>query len=678
MSGIAGIYHLNGDDVNAESIRSMVNSMSHRGPDGIHVWNEGPVGLGHCMLHTTPESLNETFPMDSPDGKSILTADARIDNRADLISTFGLTQNPSDITDGELILHSYKKWGDKCVDYLIGDFAFAIWNKNEKKLYLALDHFGVKQIYYFYSDDFIVFGSEIKALLSLVDVPEEIDELIVASYLSGGVHSEKTIFKNIKRILPATYQTISAEKLQSVKYWAVPDQRTADKMTDEEYTDRFFKIFRESVRCRLRSAFPVGAELSGGLDSSFVTTVAADLLKKSGRPQLHTFSTIFNEHQECSEDQYISSVVDNGSEIEPHFIDADQENPLKTLDEIYTFLDDGRVYGNHHLNWLTLRESHKNRVRVLLTGHDGDTTVGHGWRYLSLLVKNGKWKEFAKEARQAVENMHTSDDGIHKHVYWNSEKDVLNHFASDYLIKWAERGHYMKLLNGLSAIRTYFSISPWTILKRMWRKILIPEWSKRLIRGNHENDQQNIPDTISSHLLKKIDLSYLMSLQFDKIPFDMDERDAQKLLFESPFVQLNLETISLYAASFGIEARHPFMDKRLVEFCLSLPVSQSYSGGWSRIIMRRAMKGMVPDKIRWRSGKANLTAPFHAYYARLGNEGVNGLLSRINQTSNYFDISKMKTYYENINSINKSEFDSLVKSINLGYWIVKRSGLNMN
>jgi asparagine synthase (glutamine-hydrolysing) len=139
--------------VEPPTLERMLESVAYRGPDGVGMWSEGPVGLGHRMLHTTPESLHEKLPLVDRTEDLFLTADARIDNRDELIAALGLTGRArEEITDGELILGAYERWGERCPERLLGDFAFAIWDRRKQTLFCTRDHFGVKQLYYYRSD----------------------------------------------------------------------------------------------------------------------------------------------------------------------------------------------------------------------------------------------------------------------------------------------------------------------------------------------------------------------------------------------------------------------------------------------------------------------------------------------------------------------------------------------
>ena len=289
----------------------MVGTMPHRSPDGVGTWCEGSVGLAHGMLKTTPESLHETQPCSNAEGTLTIAADARIDNREGLLNLLGYAENEALIPDSELILAAYATWGRSCVDHLVGDFAFAIWDAQKHHLFCAKDHLGVNSLFFLYEPQKIfACASEIKALTLLPGVAEEIDAEELAAYMTRRLlEPEKTVFEGILRLLPGHTLTVSPEGLRIVKYWEAGPSSEPVPPTDEACTAKFLALFREAVRCRLRSSFPVGTELSGGLDSSFVTCVARDLLEADEQRPLPTVSLVYDLFPGCDERPFIDKVV---------------------------------------------------------------------------------------------------------------------------------------------------------------------------------------------------------------------------------------------------------------------------------------------------------------------------------------------------------------------------------
>src|ERR1051325_5986527 len=177
MSASAGIYCRDNRPVDRASLERMLRLLAHRGVDGAGLWTSEHIGIGHRLLQTTPEARNEKLPFITSDRSLAITVDARIDNRDELLKALHIDDRPPvEIGDGEIILRAYKKWGEGTPQKLLGDFAFAIWDKHEQKLFCARDHFGVKQLYYYASDRSFAFATEIKALLCLPFVPTLLNE----------------------------------------------------------------------------------------------------------------------------------------------------------------------------------------------------------------------------------------------------------------------------------------------------------------------------------------------------------------------------------------------------------------------------------------------------------------------------------------------------------------------
>ena len=224
----------------------MVVILAHRGLDGTGVWNNGSIGLGHRMLWTTPESLQEKLPLVSQTGDLVLTADARVDNRDELISRLGLTDHRSgEIADSQLILAAYEKWGEDCAEKLLGDFAFAIWDARRQEVFCARDPMGVKPFYYYHSGRIFVFASEIKAVLCLQDVPRKLNEVKVADFLVPIFNDQiNTYYQDVFRLPPAHSMTVSGGGVRTRSYWSLDPTRELHLGSDEEYVEAFRELLQ--------------------------------------------------------------------------------------------------------------------------------------------------------------------------------------------------------------------------------------------------------------------------------------------------------------------------------------------------------------------------------------------------------------------------------------------------
>ena len=197
----------------------------------------------------------------------VITADARIDNRKELAEELNIVDE-EDVSDSYFILKSYEKWEDKCPEYLLGDFSFAIWDKNKGKLFCARDHMGVKPFYYYSDEKVFAFGTEIKSILSVPNLHFKLDEKRLANFLmvTDFFDKENTFYENIKSLTAACSLIIDKNEIKSSRYWKLNPECEIIMDSDEDYANAFREIFTEAVRCRLRSNSSPGVMLSGGLD----------------------------------------------------------------------------------------------------------------------------------------------------------------------------------------------------------------------------------------------------------------------------------------------------------------------------------------------------------------------------------------------------------------------------
>lgn len=210
MSAISGIFYFDNQPVNISLPERMADCLLHRGPDGGGIWANGPVAFGHRLLHTTPQSLFEKLPLASQSGNLVITADVRIDNRDELIAALGFDHYDfASITDAQLILAAYEKWGEACPAKLLGDFAFAIWDSHNQTVFCVRDAIGVKPFYYYLSDRLFVFATEIKAIFCLPEIVHQPNESRIADHLLGLFRDKtSTLYEGILRLPPAHSITV--------------------------------------------------------------------------------------------------------------------------------------------------------------------------------------------------------------------------------------------------------------------------------------------------------------------------------------------------------------------------------------------------------------------------------------------------------------------------------------
>src|SRR5262245_47354052 len=591
MSAIAGLFQRDGRPLEAATLKPMVAALAHRGPDAVDIWCEGPIGLAHGLLLTMPEGSDPRQRLVSTEDRLVLSADARLDNRSDLIVALGLAEHASGkISDDELILSAYGRWGDHAPEHLLGDFAFAVWDSRRRTLYCARDRMGVRPFYYFASPRTFAFASEIKGLLALPEVPRRLNEARVADHLGATVTDKtSTFYQDILRLPPGHCLSVGPETLGQRRYWALDPTHEVRHESDRAYADAFRAHFLDAVRCRLRAVAPVGSTLSGGLDSSSVACVARELLRENAGGRLHTFSAVFPGLPQADELRLINAVVRDGKVV-AHHLRGDVVDPFADLPGPLPYMDEPS-YSTVTLLYRSLfRQARQHGVRVLLDGLEGDTTVSHGTAYPLELARTGRWMALATE---------------------------------------------------VTAFARMGQVSSGRLL---WQTVrpLAPQWMRRLRRRLRRQEPRDVvlrPDLVQRTGLEE----RLDALREDWRTGGRTARQDHWRRINSPLVTQAIESVGASASVFSIEPRHPFLDSRLLEFCLALPGRQTLRHGATRVVMREAMAGFLPEEVRWRPGKANLRAIIPHALGTAGPTVLGSVLEREAEVlSAYVDVAALR------------------------------------
>ncbi len=563
MSAVAGIYCLDERPVDPSVVERMIDELEHRGASGPGVWCEGSVGLGHRAHGSVARASGRSGPLISRDGRRIVTADLRLDNRDELLKQLSIERRPSgEVSDEELILAAHACWGDACPEKLLGDFVFALWDSREQTLFCARDHMGIKPLYYHVSEEVFLFASEIKALLAYPGTPRELNEARVADYLAMNFEDKShTFYQGIFRLPPGCCMTVDRRGARCRQYWTLDRSLEVRHRTGEEYAEEFHGIFEEAVRCRLRSAAPCGFLLSGGLDSSSIVGLSRRLAGEEGK-RLATLSASFADFPQVDEQPYIDLVVDEGG-IDASYVRADRIGPLHDIDRVLWAQDEPFHAPNLFVYWALAEAARKRGISVLIDGVDGDTTVGHGLEYLIELTRRGRWIRLLRE------------------VAWLSRR--FDQPARRFL----------------------------------WHSVFKPAvmdpvfWKASRLLGGGKLSPQSVPATVKQEFARRIGWE-------ERFPVLMKGRSGPVRSFReehwrtltSGLIPFYLEVNDKAAAFHGIDHRHPFYDRRLVEYCFAIPPDQKLSRGWDRFVQRRAMKGIVPERIRWRIAKSHWAPNF--------------------------------------------------------------------
>jgi asparagine synthase (glutamine-hydrolysing) len=336
MSGFVGVISRDGAQVDRELLKRMTAFLAYRGPDAQDLWIDGSVGLGHAMLRTTSESSPRECQPQSLDGAVWITGDVRIDGREGLISKLGShgRHGLQGVPDAELVLHAYHTWGEDCVEHLLGDFAYAIWDARARRLFCARDHFGVKPFYYAQTLRWMVFSNTLNCIRLHPAIAGTLNDAAIGDFLLFGYNQEPTTtaFADIRRLPPAHVLTWSAESMQLRRYWSLPTDGRLEYRRPADYVDHFSELWRTAVEDRLRTD-RVSVLMSGGLDSASVAVTAHERLSAQSSPFQISAHTLVYERLIPDEERHYAGLVAEKLRIPIHYLRADDYTLFGRCDE---------------------------------------------------------------------------------------------------------------------------------------------------------------------------------------------------------------------------------------------------------------------------------------------------------------------------------------------------------
>ena len=651
MSGIAGTIRFNGQDAATSDIRRMAERMAHRGPDGIEAWASGPAAVVHLRLAVTPEDLREHQPVHHGASGVTLVADLRLDAREDLAHRLGLDRASVGLatgpTDADLLLQAYLKWGHETPEHLHGDFAFAVWDPRDRTVFAAVDPFSVRTLYYHDAPgELFAFASEAKALLALDEIPDTIDTVRLAHYLSGTRKDlERSIFDRIRNVAPAQAVLASSTGVRRWTYYEIAPGTGLGPLQGDDGIEAFRETFDRAVGDRVRSAYPVGAQLSGGLDSSSIAVVARDALRERDGGPLHTFTLTFDATPTTDERAYAQAVLDQGGFV-PHMVPADDLSPLGNITDVYSVLDDGLVGGTQHQGWALLLAARDAGVRVVMDGFDGDTVVGHGDALLREAADRGDWRAFNQMAYAMNAHYSRADHVQGFQEAFGTFAGVFGQYGWPVLVDQASFGSRTKLLRSIWTAQREGGIDGVDAIRKLWRTLLRP-------RSTNLERREAAWRVRPSVVPRFIDPAFAEQSGLDLRPSTMprmDElgketlRESQQAMLSGANVLGALRTPAHLAAALGFDLTHPFFDRRVVELCLALPAELSFADGWTRFVLRKALDGRLPDAVAWRVGKARMTPAVDRALRVHDADRLRQLAQDPGWVGEYLDLDRLRQY----------------------------------
>jgi asparagine synthase (glutamine-hydrolysing) len=402
MCGIAGVLDLSGSPVALDAVQRMGDAVVHRGPDGAGQLAEGPVGLANRRLAVRDPQPRGDMPMVDASGRYVITYNGELYGYEDLVAELEARGHRFVTgTDTEVALTAYAEWGPACVERFNGMFALAIWDRGAHELFLARDRYGIKPLYYAEAGPLLLFGSEVKALLAHGAVRASLSAPHLLEYFTfQNIFTDGTLFAGVKMLPPGHRMTVSAVRsaVRPERYWDFCFEEPADGRPDGEYADELDRLFRQAVERQLAADVPVGAHLSGGLDSGSITSVAAGTL-----PWLPTFTVGFDMRSSSGleaayDEREKAEALSYLLRTEHYQVVLKAGDMERCMPELIWHLEDPRVgqsYPNYYLARLASRF-----VKVVLSGSGGDELfAGYPWRYYRAVVNHDMDDYIAKYYR---------------------------------------------------------------------------------------------------------------------------------------------------------------------------------------------------------------------------------------------------------------------------------------
>lgn len=576
--------------------RQHIDIIQHRGPDG-EGWREldtplGPLALGHRRLAILDLSEAGSQPMSYADGRFSIVYNGEIYNYLELREELeGAGHRFRTHTDTEVILAGFAQWGEGVLDRLTGMFAIVLWDAQAKRLFVARDRFGIKPLYYANTPQGIAFASEIKQLLGLPGVGRRANLARLHDFLASGImeHTDETLYADVRQLRGGTCLTLSpdhwriGEALPVRRWYNLPAPNSL-VLTESQAAERFRELLSNSVRLHLRSDVPVGSCLSGGLDSSAIVCLMADLLRGNGAPPPNTFSACYAE-KSVDEKPFMEAIV-AGTGSTPHYLYPKFQDSFDLAERITWHQDE--PYGSTSIfaQWCVFQEARQNGVKVMLDGQGADEQLAgyHGSfpYYFAHLVRT---RQYAMLLRTMLER---------------------------------KRWHGLPVSQQMQTL-----VAP-----------LLPPAVARLLR---RQKQQLLPthNWLGSDAFSALDTSrgaFDTALAFSGLPPVKNIGDLCVALTQASNLAMLLHWEDRNSMAHSIEARVPFLDHRLVEFDIALGDQHKIVGGDTKRVLRKGMTGILPENVRERRDKLGFATPEESWFRgplkQAVRDGVEDTLSR--------------------------------------------------
>lgn len=581
MCGITGLWNTDGWTLNANSVESATRLISHRGPDDEGYlwadtvsgrWQEHDPGnlkadlaFGFRRLSILDLSSAGNQPMSFDNGRYWIVFNGEIYNYVELrdeLKSKGYVFRSE--SDTEVILAAYAAWGEACLSRFNGMWAFALWDAQQHQLFCARDRFGIKPFYYTWQDRRFAFASEIKAVLALMTRSPSANPALIYDFLVNGWtdHTQETFFQDVSQLTPGHYLLLKNGQLTSRCYWRLDPDFRVELPSDAAYAEQFLALFTDAVRLHLRSDVTVGTCLSGGLDSSSIVHIANHLLLHEHALPQHlvgehqkTFSACF-EDARFDERPYIKQVLAMTG-AEANLIFPSGSRLIDVLPKIVWHQDEPFGSTSLYAQWSVMERVAERGVKVLLDGQGADELlIGYPYYFnyfWGMLAQSRRWGTLFQEINSYRKKYPIS--------LWLILLGIGKNFAPRGLVRWARQFRHKGVNLGTLGISPDFA----------------QQFSERFYT----------PSTWQGNLFEDYLYDNLVSYS---LPALLRYEDRNSM-------------------AHSVEARVPFLDYRLAEFAVGLPLKQKLRSATTKVILRQAMQGILPEEVRQRRDKMGFVTP---------------------------------------------------------------------
>lgn len=564
MCGIAGIIQFKPSFPLQPVVERMTTAMAHRGPNSAGIYSDETVSLGHRRLSIIDLSTAANQPFSDPSDRFVLVFNGEIYNYQEI--KILLPDYPfKTSSDTEVLLAAYIKWGADCVHHFKGMFAFAIWDKQERSLFLARDRMGVKPLYFYTHDEFLLFASESRAILASDLIPRQIDHQALVEYFSyQSIGFPKSMIKGVQQMEAGSWMMIKDNQVEKKIYWVITD---ADKYAHYDFSNRpgvqkkIRDLLRNAVAGRMVSDVPVGAFLSGGIDSSAIVGLMAEV---SDRP-VNTFNISFDE-SEFNEAPYADMVArkfntnHTNIRLTPKALLVELENALNALDS---------PSGDGINTYVVSKAIHNAGITVALSGIGGDELFA-GYPIFSQYQKMQRRKRLFQDTQ------------------W------LRTIAGKLMTKGNQTTRNDRMRQILTA--------PGASIEYMYpvfREILSPE----IISSITKLQLNSIFDTLLAQDLRS------RKDQLAALPLLSQVSAAEYLGYTQHTLLKDTDQMSM---AVSLEVREPFFDYSLIEFVMAVPDDLKNPAGYPKSLLVDSLHPLLPDDIVLRK-KQGFTFPWESW-----------------------------------------------------------------